>query len=186
MAGLLEGYGDLSALPLWERVLQAIFYSVFVAHSVELALLDLDHLHVAGDGAKLPTWANPHGHKRCDCDNRGKSPQARWQRQRAYADPMALWGWDSYRQCWVYGHNCYELTAYHLTHPCQLPLVVSMADGNRHDSVLGLISLYRAQELYGFHRQTASLDAAHDALAYYRLATTRWQMALVIPLNERN
>ena len=186
LAGLLEGYGDLSVLPRWERLLQAIFYSVFVAHSVELELIDLDQLHVAGDGAKLPTWANPHGHKRCACDNRGKSPQDRCRCQRAYADPRALWGWDSYRECWVYGHTCYELTAYNLSHPCQLPLVVSMADGNRHDSVLGLISLYRAQELYGFNLQTASLDAAHDAIAYYRLATTRWQMALVIPLNERN
>jgi hypothetical protein len=34
--------------------------------------------------------------------------------------------------------------------------------------------------------QVASLDAAHDALGFFHLATSRWHMSLVIPLNERN
>ncbi len=186
LAAILEGQGDLARWPVWERTLPQLFYACFVSRSVELELIDLDEVHVADEGAKLPTWANPHGHKRCDCDNRGKKGADRCRCQRAYADPLALWGWDSYRKCWVYGHSFYELTAYSLKHTCQLPLVVSMADCNRHDSVLGLVSLYRAQELFAFDLQTASLDAAHDALAYYRLATQRWQMALVIPVNERN
>ncbi|MBV7330351.1 hypothetical protein KFU94_19285 [Chloroflexi bacterium TSY] len=61
-----------------------------------------------------------------------------------------------------------------------------MADGNRHDSVLGLATLYRGCELFGLPIQTATLDAAHDVIGYYRLATLRWHMALVIPLNQRN
>jgi hypothetical protein len=186
LAGVLEGYGDFSALPVWEQILQPLFYACFVARSVDLKLIDRDNLYVAGDGSKLPTWANSRGKKLCNCDNRGKKSQDRCRCHRAYRDPLALWGWDSYRQCWVYGHSVYELTAYSFHHRCQLPLVVSMADGNRHDSVHGLVTLHRGREIFGFPIQTASLDAAHDALGFFRLATIRWHTALVIPLNERN
>jgi hypothetical protein len=52
---VLAGDGDYSALPIWERTLHGIFFSCFVARSVDLKLIDLNHLHVAGDGSKLPT-----------------------------------------------------------------------------------------------------------------------------------
>jgi hypothetical protein len=61
-----------------------------------------------------------------------------------------------------------------------------MADCNRHDSVHGLVALYRGREIFGLPIQTAALDKAYDAIALFRLATQRWSMALVIPLNERN
>ena len=186
LAAVLAGYGDFSALPCWERTLQALFFSCFVARSVDLKLIDLNHLCVAADGTKLPTWAKPRGHKRCDCDNRGKSAADRCRCHRAYRDPLARWGWDSYRHCWVYGHSLYELTAYNLQHTCQLPLVLSLADCNRHNSVHGLATLYRSQDLFGLPIQTATLDKAHDTLGFHRLGVERWQLALVIPLNERN
>lgn len=186
LAAVLEGLADFSVLPAWEQTLQAIFFSAFVTRSVELKLIDPDQLFLAGDGTKLPTWAKPSGHKRCDCDNRGKKPHERCRCHRAYRDPLARWGWDSYRECWVYGHSVYELTAYCFKHACQLPLILSMADCNRHDSVHALVSLYRAQDIFAFSPCTVSLDAAHDVLGLYRLATQRWQTALVIPLNERN
>ena len=186
LAALLEGYGDFSALPPWECILQPIFFACFVARSAELGLIDFDDLYVAGDGSKLPTWANSRGKKLCQCDNRGKKPEERCHCHRAYRDPLALWGWDNYRECWVYGHSFYELSTYSFRHRCQLPLVVSIADCSRHDAVHGLVTLYHARETFGFPIQVASLDAAHDALGFFRLATTRWRMALVIPLNERN
>lgn len=186
LAAVLEGYGDFSALPVREQILQPIFYACFVARSAELGLIDLENLHVAGDGSKLPTWANPRGQKLCDCDNRGKKLEERCRCPRAYRDPLARWGWDSYRECWVYGYSIYELTAYSFQHRCQLPLVVSLADCNRHDCVHGLATLYHGRETFALPIQTASLDAAHDALGLFRLATQRWHMALVVPLNERN
>jgi hypothetical protein len=186
LAAVLAGFADFSALPLWEQTLQSLFFTCFVAHSIDLNLIDLLNLHVAADGTKLPTWANAWGKKQCDCNNQDKKGQDRCRCHRAYNDPLALWGWDSYRECWVYGHSCYELTAYNLQHTCQLPLLVTMADCNRHDSVLGLVSLYHARQTFGLPLQTASLDAAHDALGFYRLGVECWQMALVIPLNERN
>ncbi|MBV7328308.1 hypothetical protein KFU94_08610 [Chloroflexi bacterium TSY] len=87
VAELLAGQTGMAALPTWEQVLQRLFYGCFVAHSVELGLLDLDHLHVAGDGAKLPTWANPYGQKLCKCNNRGKKRHERCRCHRAYSDP---------------------------------------------------------------------------------------------------
>jgi len=186
LAATLEGYGLFSALPAYERLLHCIFFASFVARSVDLNLIDLDHLHVAGDGTKLATWANPRGKKLCSCDNKGKKAKDCCRCLRAYHDAHALWGWDSYRECWVYGHSLYELTAYSLQHRCQLPLLVSLADCNRHDSVHCLALLQHACELFGLPIQTATLDAAHDALGLFRLAMQRWHMALVIPLNERN
>jgi hypothetical protein len=186
LAAVLEGFSDCSALPVWEQTLQAIFFTCFIPRSVDQKLIDLANLQVAADGTKLPTWAKPRGKKLCACDNRDKKLVDRCRCQRAYRDPFALWGWDSYRECWVYGHSAYELTAYSFQHTCQLPLLITLADCNRHDSVLGLVTLYHARETFGLPIQTASLDAAHDALGFYRLATQRWQMALVIPLNERH
>jgi hypothetical protein len=186
LAALLEGHTDLSALYSYERILHPIFFACFVVHSFGLGLIDFDNLFVAGDGSKLPTWANSYGKKLCSCDNRTKKPAERCSCLRAYRDPFALWGWDSYREGWGYGHSFYELTSYSFEHCCQLPLVVSIADCNRHDSVHALATLYHACETFALPIRAASLDAAHDAVGYFRLATTRWRMALVIPLNERN
>jgi hypothetical protein len=107
LAAVLDGFGDLSALPAWEQTLQALFLSCFVARSLQLKLIDPKQLFVAGDGTKLSTWANAYGHKLCTCNNRGKKPSERCSCQRAYRDPQARWGWDSYRKCWVYGHSVY-------------------------------------------------------------------------------
>lgn len=76
LAAVLDGFGDFSALPKWEQSLQAIFFACFVARSVELKLIDPNQLHVAGDGTKLATWANAHGHKLCTCDNQGQKSGA--------------------------------------------------------------------------------------------------------------
>ena len=189
LTDVLQGSADLSALPDYQQTLQAIFYACFVSRSVDLKLIDLHDnasLYVAGDGTKLSTWANPRGKKLCACNNRGKKPQDRCRCPRAYHDSGALWGWDSYRKCWVYGYSLYELTAYSSRHACQLPLVVSIADCNRHDSVHGLATLYHGCETFGLPIRVASLDAAHDAIGLFRLAILRWRMALVVPINVRN
>jgi len=177
---------NLAALPAYERVLKEVFYTVFVSTSVAKGLIDLDHLHVAGDGTHLPTWANAHGHKLCQCDNRNKPHAEHCDCLRRFHDPQASWGWDSYRECYVYGHGLYELTAYSLQHNCQLPLVIHALDNHRHDSVACLAAMHEAVDLLGFRLATASLDKAHDALALYRLGAEYWHLDSVIPLNPRN
>ena len=177
---------NLMAVLPYQRTLKEVFYTVFVSTSVAKGLLDLTDLHVAGDGTHLKTWANAHGHKLCPCDNRAKPRAEHCDCARRWHDPHASWGWDSYRECYVYGHGLYELTAYSLRHDCQLPLVINVLDNHRHDSVAYLAAMHEAVDLFGFHIQTASLDKAHDALALYRLGVEHWRLDSVIPLNDRN
>ena len=177
---------NLAALPVEQRILKAVFYLVFVSTSVAHGLLDLHDLHVAGDGTHLPTWANPRGHKLCSCDNRHKPRAQHCDCLRRYHDPLASWGWDSYRECYVYGHGLYELTAYSLKHDCQLPLVITLLDNHRHDSVAYLAAMHEAVDLLGLPIATASLDKAHDNLALYRLGAEHWHLHSVIPLNQRH
>jgi len=169
-----------------ERVIKAIFYACVVSKSIELGLIDLDQLFVAGDSSKLRTWANPHGRKRCRCDNKGKKEEERCNCLRYYHDPDARWGYDSYHDCWVYGHAYYELTAYSLSHTFELPLEIIMAGNNRHDSVLSLFAMHEACDIHRFPIQVASFDKASDALGIYRLGAELWHTSLIIPLNERN
>ena len=176
----------LVGLPAYQRILKDVFYTVFVSTSVAKGLIDLTDLHVAGDGTHLATWANAHGHKLCTCDNRAKPRAEHCTCARRFHDPQASWGWDSYRERYVYGHGLYELTAYSLRHTCQLPLVLNVLDNHRHDSVAYLAAMYEAVDLLGFPIRTASLDKAHDALALYRLGAEHWHLDSVIPLNERN
>jgi len=177
---------NLTTLPPYQCILKEVFYTVFVSTSVAKGLIDLANLHVAGDGTHLDTWANAHGHKLCTCDNRDKPRAEHCACARRFHDPLASWGWDSYRECYVYGHAVYELTAYSLQHTCQLPLVINVLDNHRHDSVAYLAAMHEAVDVLGFRVPTASLDKAHDALALYRLGVERWQLDSVIPLNERN
>ena len=181
-----QWHPNLGTVPTYQRPLKEVFYTVFVATSVAKGLIDLTDLQVAGDGTHLSTWANAHGHKLCTCENRGKPPAEHCACARRFHDPQASWGWDSYREHYVYGHGLYELTAYSLRHTCQLPLVINMLDNHRHDSVAYLAAIHEAVDLLGFRIQTASLDKAHDALALYRLGVERWHLDSVIPLNERN
>src|SRR3972149_1400285 len=164
---------NLAALPTYQRVLKEVFYTVFVSTSVAHGLIDLNDLHVAGDGTHLHTWANAHGPKIFPCQNRGKPPAQHCECARRFHDPHASWGWDSYRECYVYGHGLYELTAYSLHHECQLPLVINVLDNHRHDSVAYLAALQEAVDRLGFRIATVALDKAHDALALYRLGVGR-------------
>ncbi len=177
---------NLAARPVYERILKEVFYIAFVSPSVAQGLIDLNALCTAGDGTHLRTWANAHGHKRCACDNRNKSRAEHCDCLRRFHDPSASWGWDSYRECFVYGHGVYELTAYSLDHACQLPLVIQVLDNHRHDSVAYLAAAHEAVDLLGFRIATVSLDKAHDAMALYRLGVEHWHLDSVIPLNDRN
>jgi hypothetical protein len=51
---VLQGTAGFSTLPDYQQTLQAFFYTCFVSCSVDLKLVDLQRLYVAGDGTKLP------------------------------------------------------------------------------------------------------------------------------------
>jgi hypothetical protein len=180
-------YGDwttaVRVFPRYQQPLQEVFFTLFVTASVRRGLIDLEHLCVAGDGTHLSTWAAARGHKLCACDNRAKPWAEHCTCPRRFHDALASWGWDSYRKCYVYGHGLYELTAYSLKHTCQLPLVLTLADNQRHDSVVFLALLECAVQALGFPLAVVTADAAHDALALYRLAAERWHVIPIVPLN---
>lgn len=161
-----------------ELRINSILKTCALDRSINLNLIDQNNLHVAGDSTKLKTWANPHGHKICSCKE--KCSCLRW-----FKDPKARWGYDSYRDCFVYGHTLYELTAYSLQHSTQLPLSLCLSDNRRHDSVIGLLLLHKTIDSLKYPIKTATLDKAHDALGYYLLQPF-WNLNLVIPLNQRN
>ena len=165
----------------FEIVLKEIFYTLFIPKSVELGLVDIANLYVTADSTKLSTYANPHGKRICSCP-KGKPCGCK----RRYQDISARWGWDSYRETYVYGHSLYELCAYSLDHTVQLPLVISIFDANRHDSVLGLAMMHEAIDKLHLPIKVATFDKASDALGFYSLGYEHWDVALVIALNERN
>ncbi|MBI2150797.1 MAG: transposase, partial [Acidobacteria bacterium] len=165
----------------FEVVLKEIFYTLFVPKSVELGLIDIANLYVTADSTKLSTYANPHGKRICSCP-KGKPCGCK----RRYQDISARWGWDSYRECFVYGHSLYELCAYSLDHTVQLPLVISIFDANRHDSVLGLAMMHEAVDKLHLPIKVGTFDKASDALGFYNLGYEHWDVAMVIALNERN
>jgi len=170
---LLEG----KKLPLRNTsasIIKEIFSVIFVAHSKEIGLIEETSLIISGDGSKLPTWASPYGKKICQCKQKCDCI-------RKLLDQEAHWVWDSYRKQWVYGYTYYEL----VTQDRQLPVVVHLASANRHDSVQ---SLYTMEEAHcrDFSLQYASFDSASDAYGIYELGIKRWDVALIIPLNETN
>jgi hypothetical protein len=165
-----------------ERVIKAIFYACVVSKSMELGLIDLDHLFVAGDGSKLRTWANPNGRKRCSYDNKGKKPDE-WCNcepvlsDRQGATTMTPWPAGATTVTTTAGSTAtptlartgYELTSYSLDHTFELPLVILMTGNNRHDSVLSLYAMLEGRDILGFPIQVASFDKASDALGMYHL-----------------
>jgi len=106
-----------------DYLLQLIFKECFVLPSVRKGLLgDIDNLAVSGDGMVIETSASPYGTKECDCRKNGvfncSCP-------RRFSDPTANWGWDSYRERYVFGYSNYTFTAADSTH--DLPVFSTLA-----------------------------------------------------------
>jgi len=161
-----------------EKLLNKILaYSVVLPSAQKGLLGDPTNLAIAGDGALYESGGSPYGIKSCNCKQRCSCP-------RRYSDPEANWGWDSYRDRWVYGYSVYELTA--ADSPNDLPILMATAQASRHDSVMALRSLSEAKDLYpqfSFSRFLA--DSAHDSYPFYQLLD-EWQMQPFIDLNPRN
>lgn len=95
-------------------------------------------------------------------------------------------GYDSYHHRWIYGYTLYELTAYSLKSSLELPVLLLVGGAARHDSILGLLALHQAIGELDLPVDTISLDAAHDAMAIYRLGYEHFKVNLVIDLNQKN
>jgi hypothetical protein len=118
-------------------------------------------LSISGDSTMIKFY----GTKVCDCKEKGiyrcKCP-------RRYSEGEARWGWDSYREEWVFGRSLYEIIEVHS--PYGLPIFLKMAQAQRHDSILGIATLHEAKRLYEDHSFWEFItDSAHDAYPIYQL-----------------
>lgn len=164
-----------------ERVLQLILKECAVKPSSKLGLLgDPDNLAIAGDGAPLLTGASPYGKRLCNCHSQGIY---RCTCKRSFTDPNANWGWDSYHEQWFYGHTLYSITS--ANSPNDLPLLLRLVQGSRHDSVTFVFAWAELLSLYPEFKFTkALLDSAHDVYDIYRLLAAS-QTEPLIDLNKR-
>jgi len=162
-------------------LIQDIFGRCFVDRSAELALIpDPLALVLSGDGSSVRTGASPYGIKVCDCRKNGVF---NCKCKRRFADPQARWGWDSYRNEYFYGYMLYELTS--ATSHNDLPVYLRFAQGNRHDSVMGVVSIAEFKQIYPGLNITKFLgDSAHDAYAFYELLAHK-NIEFFIDLNPR-
>ena len=164
-----------------EVLLQKILTECAVKPSLNLGLCgDSRKLVFAGDGTPLETGSSPLGKKICSCRDQGiyycSCP-------RLYTGPTANWGWDSYHERWFYGHTMYLITAAGSHN--DLPLLLHLTQGSRHDSGTFVIAYAQLRELYpSLEFSAALLDSAHDAYDIYKLLVTHG-IEPFIDLNKR-
>lgn len=164
-----------------ERHLQKLFKHVSVDSSIRAGILD-NALYISGDGTCVHTGASSYGRKTCHCRQKGifscLCP-------RRYSDPLADYGWDSYKEHYFYGHTAYLLSTYNQELACDLPLYLKMVSAKRHDSVTAMISLAEFCQLQLELTFNGFLsDSASDNYETYRLLK-EWDIPAFIALNDR-
>ncbi len=168
------------------RRLEDILMLCAIIPSAEKGLLgNLESMTVSGDGSALPTGASPNGKPACKCHENGIY---KCQHDRYYSDPTANWGYDSYRDCYYFGHTFYQ----HLvsTNGHDLPMQVSISQASETDftlSMKGLDRLKKALKEHGleWRIQNVVYDAGHDATGIYEYVMED-DIIPIIALNSRS
>jgi len=165
-----------------DDILQLIFKECFVLPSHQKGLLgNKFNLALSGDGMVFETGASHYGIKECDCIKQGIY---NCKCKRRFSDPDANWGWDSYRERYIFGYANYTFTAANSPH--DLPIFSTLAQASRHDSVTHTVSLARMICFYPeFNFSKDILDSAHDNYATYELLK-HYDIEPFIALNKKN
>jgi len=148
--------------------LEDIFIQCAIIPSAKRGLLgDTDSITVSGDGSSLPTGASPNGKPSCKCSEEGiyncKCP-------RYYSDSTADWGYDSYRECYYFGHRYYQHVV--STNGHDLPLHVSISRASETDYTLSMKDMDRLKKALRengleWKMDKGVYDAGHDSLGNY-------------------
>jgi hypothetical protein len=182
-AQLVASLKECQTLPspndLLER-LARILLEVGVKESARRGLLgDCSQLLVDGDGSALPTGANRHGRRTCECPK-----QAACDCPRRYSDPDANIGYDCHRDLFFFGHHLYELVVSTKGH--DLPLALRLDPASTSDFIAAPKTLERLRKLLRDHSnwrvQAVILDAGHDGKPLYQFLIHH-DMTPVIPLS---
>ena len=154
-----------------------IFYDLFLKHSVELGLVDLDNLVLSGDGTEVVTSERNRYKKICTCSDKNCSCN------RLYSQPDTDCGYDSSRHKFYYGYALYMLTAADSYN--DLPVFPLLNRASMHDS-FGLCYTYHAMRAFLKESNVSEviLDSAHDVMAIYEFGQKN-SIIPIIDLNER-
>jgi hypothetical protein len=126
------------------KIIYQFFLHCIVEKSAHMGLLgDIEKLSIAGDGTHVETGASSYGKKICDCPKfivkNGAKLFNKCHCSRKFSDANAVWGWDSYREKWIFGYSFYELATADTRF--DLPIFFIQTQANRHDSVSALVAL---------------------------------------------
>ena len=149
-----------------QQLIHDIFSQCFVIPSAQQGLLgDTKNMALSGDSTLVSTGASHYGKKICDCKSQGIY---NCDCKRIFSDYKARWGWDSYREIWVYGHNFFEIIA--CDSPHDLPIFFLKTEAQRHDSVPSVIAIDKGIKLFPqFNFSKFAGDSAMDNYGFYRL-----------------
>ncbi|HHO58281.1 MAG TPA: hypothetical protein ENJ85_03815 [Oceanithermus profundus] len=167
---------------LTER-LGRILLECAVIESANRGLLgDVTALIATGDGSPLPTAADGHGKRVCDCEK-----STRCDCPRVYSDPDAAWGWDHYREVYYFGYSFYEVSV--TSEGRDLPLTIELNPANESDHTASVKAMDRLHKRLRSHEQPLRIDifvadAGHDSLAEHRFHQS-WSVRPVIPLANK-
>ena len=163
-----------------DKLIHILFRQCFVLHSAEKGLLgDINNMTISGDGTLVHTAASPYGIKVCDCKSKGIY---NCNCKRIFSDFNARWGWDSFREMYVYGYNFFEIVASDSLY--DLPIFFLRTQAPRHDGVSSVIAIDKALKLYPQFNFTQFLgDSAMDNYGFYKLLN-HFQIEPFITLNE--
>ena len=145
----------------------------------------MSRLIVSGDGSALLSGASSTGKPTCNCRKEGIY---NCKCDRLYRDPTADWGYDSYRDCYYFGHTFYQYVVSSSGH--DLPLHVSIGPASESDFTLSLKGLDRLQKALKDNRldckiEALAYDAGHDAKGIYEYLIEN-NIKPVIALNQRS
>jgi hypothetical protein len=151
---------------LLQRLAQMLLELAIVRSAQQGLLGNPDALVLCGDGSPLKTGASPKGRRACTCPK-----GARCACGRVSSDPDAAWGYDAYRDRYVFGHHVYEYTVAVAGH--DLPLHLRLDPANESDHTASLKSLDHLLKLLRHSRpelrvRTLVQDKGHDGELNYR------------------
>ena len=166
--------------------LEDILIKCALIPSAEKGLIgDTANITVAGDGSALPTGASGNGKPSCKCRENGIY---NCQHDRYYSDATATWGYDSYRDCYYFGHTFYQHVV--STNGHDLPLEVLISQAAETDFTLSMKSMDRLKKALKenglcWNIENAIYDCGHDATGIYEYLMED-EITPIIPLNTRS
>jgi len=179
--------GESFYIPYAEKIVNEILKLCVLSESQARKLLDLKHLNISADGTKLKAHSNPHGKKVCNCQTDSSDSTAHHcECKRFYNANEASWGYDSYRDCYVFGYNLYQVNSWSFDNKAELPAYLMMVTAARQDSVSGMYACQRITKGMRYHIDNGCFDGAHDATDFYIMARDVWDMRPFIPINKTN